>query len=37
MFEKYLSIKFDENPPSGWGAVPCERMDGWTYTHITPL
>ena len=30
IFEKYPSIKFYENPPSGSRIVPCGRTDGQT-------
>jgi len=30
-FEKYSSITFYENPPSGSGVVPCGRTDGRTW------
>jgi hypothetical protein len=30
IFEKYINIKFHENPPSGRRVVPWGRMDGQT-------
>jgi len=27
MFEKYINVKFHENPSSGSRAVPCRRTD----------
>jgi len=41
IFEKYINIKFHENPPSGSRAVPCgqknRRTDGRTDRHKTKL
>ena len=28
VFEKYLKIRFNENPSNGSQALPCKRMDG---------
>jgi len=33
IFEKYLNIKFHENPSSGSLVVPCGRTDGRTDRH----
>ena len=33
IFEKYLNIKFHENPSSGSLVVPCRRRDGRTWSQ----